>query len=214
MRVDRYISLPAPPPLAYPSQLYSCTYCPSKYGLPLPHIRLSRLYSLCKISHRSHPNTKLNEIHVFSCAIPCPLHSSITSHTVPRNIAYPNKSGLGPIRLAVEWAGSHKMDVELHVHSCIPLTDAGANGFTFSADLPTEPTSKRAGQQEGGGESLGSVYWTELLSTLNQSSVSISRRREDGFGVKCENGEMCWRPMVTTHWPRLFSYAGIAMDGR
>ena len=63
-------------------------------------------------------------------------------------------------------------------------------------------------------ESSG-AYWEELVSALNHSDLTVGvRKGKDGFGVTCEGGEMCWRPMVTTHWPRLLNLTGYNTDGR
>lgn len=36
----------------------------------------------------------------------------------------------------------------------------------------------------------------------------------DGFSVTCEGGELCWRPMVTTHWPKLLHHYGYDTENR
>ena len=51
-------------------------------------------------------------------------------------------------------------------------------------------------------------------SALNGSDVRVVRVGRDGFGVKCDDGEACWRPMVTTHWPRLLRYFGYIVESR
>ncbi len=86
---------------------------------------------------------------------------------------------------------------------------------SFHSTLSTIPSLVGSNQKsrDGGGESSG-AYWAELVSALNESSIHISRRKENGFSVTCEDGEMCWRPMVITHWPRLFNYSGQSMDGK
>lgn len=69
-------------------------------------------------------------------------------------------------------------------------------------------------ERDDGGE-LSGMYWEKLVSALNKSEVMVeARRSEDGFGVRCEGGEVCWRPMVTTHWPRLLNYTGYSTTGR
>ena len=57
-------------------------------------------------------------------------------------------------------------------------------------------------------------HWTDITSSLNSSEVRIFRLRRDGFFLKCDNGEACWRPMVTTHWPRLLRQFGFSVVGR
>ncbi len=99
-----------------------------------------------------------------------------------------------------------------YVVHCVAPTDPEV---TFSTSLPTQPSNVNALRgQDIPGDGLGSVYWMDLQSALNQSSISISRRKENGFRLKCENGEVCWRPMVTTHWPRLLNHSGLTMEGR
>ena len=93
-----------------------------------------------------------------------------------------------------------------------------ATGSTFSPATPTKASRDHApDDQDAGdsvGENIGGMYWAELLSSLNQSDVTISRRKENGFRVKCGLGEVCWRPLVTTHWPRLLNYSGVSVEGR
>ena len=88
----------------------------------------------------------------------------------------------------------------------------GDEPFSIGTTASTEELSQQQRGVEAGDNS--GTYWAELVSTLNQSSVVISRRKDNAFRLKCESGEVCWRPMVTTHWPRLFNYTGYNMDGR
>ncbi len=55
-------------------------------------------------------------------------------------------------------------------------------------------------------------YWHDL-SDLPDEKIQVFRTAKDGFDLQCEN-ELCWRPMVTTHWPRLFHYYDYDMEGR
>ena len=59
-------------------------------------------------------------------------------------------------------------------------------------------------------------HWTDttVASALNSSDVRVVRLGRDGFGVKCDRGEACWRPMVTTHWPRLLRHFGYVVESR
>ena len=69
-------------------------------------------------------------------------------------------------------------------------------------------------ERDDGGE-LSDTYWADLVSALDAGEVMVEARKdEDGFGVRCEDGEVCWRPMVTTHWPRLLNYTGYGTAGR
>ena len=83
---------------------------------------------------------------------------------------------------------------------------------------PTEEGAQQAGHAQKARDYSGDhmdVYWTKLLSALNENEVGVVHRSwEDGFAMTCEGGEMCWRPMVTTHWPRLLNYTGHATVGR
>jgi len=59
------------------------------------------------------------------------------------------------------------------------------------------------------------MYWNKLVSELNETEMGVvSRRETDGFAQMCEGQELCWRPMVTTHWPRLLNYTGYSTEGR
>ncbi len=40
------------------------------------------------------------------------------------------------------------------------------------------------------------------------------RSDEDGFAVYCEDDSYCWRPMVTTHWPRLLKLYNVTLEKR
>ena len=55
---------------------------------------------------------------------------------------------------------------------------------------------------------------TDVASSLNSSEVRVLRQRGDGFALKCDGGEACWRPMVTTHWPRLLKLFGFSVESR
>ena len=139
--------------------------------------------------HPPHPATTLQP--------PCPPPPSPYNHPAPTP-THPSCSNFYPKRATTA--------------SIFSSVDTDAPGFTFSTDLPTVPSSRQEGYKgQETGEGVGNA---DLMSALNQSSVSISRRRENGFRVQCEDGEVCWRPMVTTHWPRLLSHAGVNMDGR
>ena len=52
------------------------------------------------------------------------------------------------------------------------------------------------------------------IATLDSTKVWITRINEDGFDVRCDAGEVCWRPMVTTHWPRLLEHYDYILAGR
>ena len=62
----------------------------------------------------------------------------------------------------------------------------------------------------------GNEHWSDstAASALNGSNVRIVRVGRDGFGVKCDGGEACWRPMVTTHWPRLLRHFSYIVKNR
>ena len=51
---------------------------------------------------------------------------------------------------------------------------------------------------------------TELMKT----GVVIREAGQDGWGVVCEGGEVCWRAMVTTHWPKLLQHYGFPTKNR
>ena len=63
-------------------------------------------------------------------------------------------------------------------------------------------------------EPSDSDHRTDVASSLNNSEVRVLRQRGDGFALKCDGGEACWRPMVTTHWPRLLKLFGFTVASR
>lgn len=62
----------------------------------------------------------------------------------------------------------------------------------------------------------GNEHWSDSTtsSALNSSDVRVVRVGRDGFGIRCDGGEACWRPMVTTHWPRLLRHFGYIVESR
>lgn len=81
-----------------------------------------------------------------------------------------------------------------------PNEENGANIFNNS-----EPTSR------------ASSKWDKVsndVSELLKTSVRVWRGGSDGWKVTCETGEVCWRAMVTTHWPKLLDHYGYSTDSR
>ena len=66
--------------------------------------------------------------------------------------------------------------------------------------------------------STGGVLWSDVVSSVEgeggKGGVLVTREAGDGFGVRCEGGEACWRPMLTTHWPQLLEHYGYPMESR
>ena len=59
------------------------------------------------------------------------------------------------------------------------------------------------------------MYWNKLVAELNETEMGVvTRSGPDGFAQMCKGQELCWRPMVSTHWPRLLNYAGYSTEGR
>ena len=83
-------------------------------------------------------------------------------------------------------------------------------------NLPTSNIDETKGvvNERGDPTVAASDHFTDSASSLNNSEVRIVRLRRDGFGVRCDRGVACWRPMVTTHWPRLLRQFGYFVDSR
>ena len=66
--------------------------------------------------------------------------------------------------------------------------------------------------------STGGVLWSDVVSSVEgeggEGGVLVTREAGDGFGVRCEGGEACWRPMLTTHWPQLLEHYGYHVESR
>ena len=47
----------------------------------------------------------------------------------------------------------------------------------------------------------GNEHWSDstAASALNSSDVRVVRVERDGFGMKCDGGEACWRPTYGHH---------------
>ena len=97
--------------------------------------------------------------------------------------------------------------------------------FLNDRGLPTSPNNNNddkskpaatATNERGDPITNGNDHWIDSLaaSALNSSDVRVVRMGRDGFGVKCDGGEACWRPMVTTHWPRLLRHFGYVIESR
>ena len=52
------------------------------------------------------------------------------------------------------------------------------------------------------------------VSELLKLGVAVWRGASDGWSVMCEAGEVCWRAMVTTHWPKLLEHYGYSTASR
>ena len=55
--------------------------------------------------------------------------------------------------------------------------------------------------------------WQDLLDISNGQIEIFPSGEEDGFSVMCEE-DVCWRAMVTTHWPKLLRYYGYQTESR
>lgn len=67
-------------------------------------------------------------------------------------------------------------------------------------------------QQTSDGVRAGSL-WQDLSDISGGQIEMIPSAGVDGFGVMCEE-DMCWRAMVTTHWPKLLQNHGYEMESR
>lgn len=79
-------------------------------------------------------------------------------------------------------------------------------------DLAMNEKTKSTANERG--DPSGSDHRMDVTSSLNNSDVRVLRQRGDGFALKCDGGEACWRPMVTTHWPRLLKLFGFSVESR
>ena len=90
--------------------------------------------------------------------------------------------------------------------------------FLNDRGLPTSPNNNNDDFSDKSKTTIanGNDHWIDSLaaSALNSSDVRVVRVGRDGFGVKCDGGEACWRPMVTTHWPRLLRHFGYVIESR
>lgn len=65
--------------------------------------------------------------------------------------------------------------------------------------------------------SRGASKWDKAssdISELLKMGVRVWRGDGDGWKVTCDNGEVCWRAMVTTHWPKLLEHYGRPTQSR
>ena len=67
-------------------------------------------------------------------------------------------------------------------------------------------------QQTSDGVRAG-AQWQDLSGISGGRVEIIPSAGVDGFGVVCEE-DMCWRAMVTTHWPKLLRNHGYEMESR
>lgn len=88
----------------------------------------------------------------------------------------------------------------------VPLTD-GEIPYQFddNNEHSNEPASKVFSKWDKSSDDV-----TELLKE------GVAKRSEEinGWSVMCESGEMCWRAMVTTYWPKLLGYYGYTVANR
>lgn len=65
--------------------------------------------------------------------------------------------------------------------------------------------------------SRGASKWDKAssdISELLKMDVRVWRGDGDGWRVTCDTGEVCWRTMVTTHWPKLLEHYGRPTQSR
>lgn len=67
-------------------------------------------------------------------------------------------------------------------------------------------------QQTSDGVRAGS-QWQDLSGISGGQIEILPLVGVDGFGVVCEE-DVCWRAMVTTHWPKLLRNHGYEMESR
>ena len=85
---------------------------------------------------------------------------------------------------------------------CLPtspnnnLNSDDAPVISDKSKLAATATNKRGDPITNGNE-----HWSDstAVSAPNSSDVRVVRVERGGFGMKCDGGEACWRPMVTTH---------------
>ena len=94
----------------------------------------------------------------------------------------------------------------------LPISSNDNNDDISDKSKPTATATNERGDPIANGND----HWSDSIaaSALNSSDVRVVRVGRDGFGVKCDGGEACWRPMVTTHWPRLLRHFGYVVKSR
>ena len=93
--------------------------------------------------------------------------------------------------------------------------------FTHSPPLhppmPTHPHTPTVDSRHRSGQFLELNqtvrHWQPLLDAAGLD-IEVVRSGVEGWVVECEGGEVCWRPMVTTHWPKLLQHYGYSIEER
>ena len=96
------------------------------------------------------------------------------------------------------------------------LHDSNNDAAPVISDKSKPAATATSTNERGDPIANGNDHWSDFMgaSALNSSDVRIVRVGRDGFAVKCDRGEACWRPMVTTHWPRLLRHFGYVVESR
>ena len=74
-----------------------------------------------------------------------------------------------------------------------------------ASEPPNEPTSKAFSKWDKASDDV---------ADLLKMGVAVWRGSGDGWSVMCGVGEVCWRAMVTTHWPKLLQHYGFPTENR
>ena len=84
----------------------------------------------------------------------------------------------------------------------------------LASDRPDTLTSSETRSRSRSDDRVkAGLLWRDLLDISKGQIEIFPSGEEEGFGVMCE-GVMCWRAMVTTHWPKLLRYYGYQMESR
>ena len=52
------------------------------------------------------------------------------------------------------------------------------------------------------------------VAELMKMGVAVWSGGSDGWSVMCDSGDVCWRAMVTTHWPKLLEHYRYPVKNR
>ena len=101
--------------------------------------------------------------------------------------------------------------------SSLPQTQPGVPNPINVAQIHDDGGGGKSDNLDLSSKTFFSLDWEKVsseLSELPQGGAFVWRSGEDGWRVVCKGGEVCWRAMVTTHWPRLLEHYGYSTESR
>ena len=78
---------------------------------------------------------------------------------------------------------------------------------------PGVPEALSNGEQQTSDGVRAGSQWQDLSGISGGQIEILPSVGVEGFGVVCED-DVCWRAMVTTHWPKLLRNHGYEMESR